>query len=230
MFSGKGDNWTTFVFQFERFARWYEWSEQKKAEKLVDCLSDKVLEYAVRLDLEGYVDLKKNLARRFERKDAPAVARRKLSYIRQDESEAPEEFSQRVYFLSWDTHPNAPQDTIDEISVEVFLRGCRDKRAAEAVLEKRSGTIHKACKALEYIKESIANHKAIFGTGSKPILTTSRVNFEDYDEEVGELRQVQKFPVKIFSSGTGAKSPPSATMVLRQTNTSPVPPNVAGDS
>lgn len=46
---------------------------------------------------------------------------------------------------------------------EIFLRGCKEKEAAKAAMEKGSNGIHKA---LKYVKESLANQRAIFGTKS----------------------------------------------------------------
>jgi hypothetical protein len=94
-FSGKEDNWSSFVFQFERVANCQDWSHQKKGSRLIDCLT-----------------------------------------ARQKEEESIEDFVQRVYFLTLDSHPEAHQCMTDEIAVEVFLHGSKDKHAAEITMEK----------------------------------------------------------------------------------------------
>ena len=49
----KGDKtWDSFIFQFERVADRCGWSSRKQAEKLVDCLGGKALEYVRELQLE----------------------------------------------------------------------------------------------------------------------------------------------------------------------------------
>jgi hypothetical protein len=60
----------------------------------------KLLEYTVKLQLEDYDELKRELKRRFEVKDAPPVARRKLHVTLQKEDEKLVDFSQGVYFLA----------------------------------------------------------------------------------------------------------------------------------
>jgi hypothetical protein len=63
---------------------------------------------------------------------------------------------------------------LDEIAVEVFLKACKDKRAAEVVLGKEPQFIGEA---LKMIKASVANLKALFGTSSRPILSNRKVSF-----------------------------------------------------
>lgn len=172
-FNGDG-NWDSFIFQFERLADRYKWNERKSRERLLDCLKDKALEFAKEIRSRDYNKVKKNLSRRFSRKEAPIAARRQLMSIRQKEGESLEEYSQRVQFLCMDGHPEAREETIDQISVEAFLRGCRDKEAAKSAMEKNP---HSVYKALKYVKASINNQQALFG--HRPSYSTRQVTFED---------------------------------------------------
>jgi hypothetical protein len=43
------------IYQFDRVAERQGWSSVKKVNRLIDCLSDKALEYAVRLNLREYI-------------------------------------------------------------------------------------------------------------------------------------------------------------------------------
>jgi hypothetical protein len=51
--------------------------------------------------------------------------------MRQQESESLEEFSQRIYLMALDGFDKGNPEVVDQIATEAFLRGCRDKEAAE---------------------------------------------------------------------------------------------------
>ena len=172
-FNGDG-NWDSFIFQFERLVDRYEWSDRKARERLLDCLKDKALEFAKEVRSRDYYKLKKTMTRRFSTKEAPIAARRQLMSIRQKEGENLEEYSQRVQFLCMDGHPEAREETIDQIAVEAFLRGCRDKDAAKSAMEKNPRSIYKA---LKYVKASQNNQQALFGNRST--YSTRQVTFAD---------------------------------------------------
>ena len=150
----KGDKtWDSFIFQFERVADRCGWSSRKQAEKLVDCLGGKALEYVRELQLEeDYKRMKRKLAKRFGVKDAPITVRRQLQFLKQEDNETLEEFSQRVHFLVMDGYPGALESTIEQIAVEHFLKGCIDHRAASVAMNKNPTHIHKAVK---YTKDAI---------------------------------------------------------------------------
>jgi hypothetical protein len=188
-FTGKEDKWSSFVFQFERIANRQDWSHRKRGSRLIDCLSGRALEYAVRLKLQDYDDLVVNLKRRFDIKDPPSVARRNMLTARQKEEESIENFAQRVYFLTLDAHPEARQCTIDEIAVEVFLRGCKDKHAAEITMEKEP---HNVQEALKFLKSSMANHRSLFGMAPRSAMTRRVGFYQDDEDEEALVRQVQK--------------------------------------
>jgi hypothetical protein len=78
-FSGKERNWDSFIYKFDRIADRQEWRDSRKLSCLIDCLSDRALEYAVKLKLSEYRELKRSLAHRFDIKDTPPVARRVLA-------------------------------------------------------------------------------------------------------------------------------------------------------
>lgn len=102
-FSGDGKiSWDTFITQFERLAERHEWGKRKKSDKLLSCLEGLALEYVCKRKLHKYRDIKKEMSRRFNTKDNPISARRKLQYIRQHEDERLQEFAQRVHFITID--------------------------------------------------------------------------------------------------------------------------------
>ena len=73
-----------------------------------------------------------------------------------------------------DGHPGAKEDTINQMAVESFLRGCKDKEAARCAMDKNPKTVYKA---LKYVKAAINNQKALFG--SKPNYVARQVTFAD---------------------------------------------------
>ena len=189
----KGDKtWDSFIFQFERVADRCGWSSRKQAEKLVDCLGGKALEYVRELRLEeDFTRMKRKLAKRFGVKDAPITVRRQLQFLKQEENESLEEFSQRVHFLVMDGYPGALESTIEQIAVEHFLKGCIDHRAASVAMNKNPTHIHKAVK---YTKDAINNRKVLYG---KSATTSSirKVSFND-DESLSEEEDQQEYKVR----------------------------------
>jgi hypothetical protein len=159
-YTGKG-NWETYLVQFERMATRSGWDDRDKVDRLFDCLADQALEYAQRMSTEDYHELCAEMSRRFKLKDTPIASRRQLHLIKQLEGEELAEFSQRVHWLAMDGHPNARPSTVQEVAVEAFLRGCKDKYAAEMAMEKEPVTIFDA---VEYVKNSSSNHQALFGS------------------------------------------------------------------
>lgn len=69
----------------------------------------------------------------------------------------------RVHFLTLDGFYNNSGDVVDQIGTEAFLRGCHEKEAARYVIERNPRTINEA---LKWIKASMANHRAIYGSRS----------------------------------------------------------------
>ena len=176
----KGDNtWDSFIFQFKRTAKRYDWSSKKKADRLVDCLGGKALEYVRELHLErDFKQMVKKLTRRFGVKDAPGTVRREIALLKQEESETLEEFSQRVHFKVMDGFPGAKKRTIEQLAVEHFLKGCTDRKAASIAMDKNPSKIHRAVK---YTKDAINNRNVIYG--KMPLSQSARkVTFYEEDE------------------------------------------------
>lgn len=107
------------------------------------------------------------MSRRFNNKDNPISARRKLQFIKQYEFESLQEFPQRVHFITIDGYSESGRKAVDQISTESFIRGCRVKETARSVMEKNPKNVHEA---LGMIKTSIANNK-LFIVPARPIIT-----------------------------------------------------------
>ena len=179
----KGDNtWDSFIFQFKRTAKRYDWSSKKKADRLVNCLGGKALEYVRDLHVErDFRQMVKKLTRRFGVKDAPGTVRRELPLLKQEETETLEEFSQRVHFKVMDEFPGAKERTIEQLAVEHFLKGCLDRKAASIAMDKNPSKIHRAVK---YTKDAINNRNVIYG--KMPQTQSARkVTFYEEDNRYG---------------------------------------------
>lgn len=163
--TGKGAlTWDSFIYRFEWTASRRCWDETKKTSRLFDYLSDGALEFGRRAGSgRRYQELRRLPMHRFSRKEEPSSARRQFQYIMQLETETLEEYAERVHFLALDGFCNNSGDIVDQIGTEAFLLGCREKEAARYVIERNSRTINEA---LKWIKASMANHSAIYGSRS----------------------------------------------------------------
>ena len=86
-----------------------------------------------------------------------------------------EDFSHTVYVLALDGYGKCEDDALEDIATEAFLRGCKEKEAAIKAMEKNPVTLSKAIK---FVKTSLANQKAIFGS-EKTSLAQRQVTFSD---------------------------------------------------
>lgn len=69
--------------------------------------------------------------------------------MRQGNTESLEEFSERVQFLTMDGCHHSTSDIMDQIGIEAFLRGCREKEAAHYIIEKNPKSINEELPAPE---------------------------------------------------------------------------------
>ena len=176
-FDGTGKpSWESFIYQFERTANRRNWRNKRKTGRLIDCSKDIALEYARKVNKDDdYDSLRKKMKRRFSKKPEPVTARRQLQYVRQQEHESLEDFAHKVYVLALDGYEKCDDDAIEDIATEAFLRGCKEKEAAIKAMEKNPVTLSKAIK---FVKTSLANQKAIFGS-AKTSLAQRQVTFSD---------------------------------------------------
>ena len=70
---------------------------------MIDCLTDKALEYASRSEnKENFANLKNELKVRFDYKEVPIAAKQRLHLAKQDEDETLEAFLQRILGIAMD--------------------------------------------------------------------------------------------------------------------------------
>ena len=153
--------WSTFLFSFKFLARGNRWTARKKLEMLRTCLRDKAVAFVEKQPREVQRDyglLSKALGKRFGTKDPPSTYRKNLQGIAQFDGESLEEFSERVYSHTADGYPAANEAMIQELAVDYFFKGCKNKNAT--VLANTGGTpcktLNKACRR---VKEQMQNLK-----------------------------------------------------------------------
>ena len=137
-------SWTSFITRFARTAERRGWSERKKMDKLLDCLSEKALEYANRSKAETYEVLRRELGLWFDLKEAPVTAWQRLHVVRQDDGESLEDFLQRVLTITMDGFDKAEVGTLQQLATESFLRCSKHKDAAMTVMNQSEATIQDA--------------------------------------------------------------------------------------
>ena len=110
--------------------------------------------------IDDYRRLVKDLQDRFGRKDKPITARRKLLTLRQAENMTLEQFADESMKVAMDAHPEGTDRTKEDAAIDAFLKGAKDKQAAEAAMDKNPRSLRKA---VQYMKTAAANKAAIYG-------------------------------------------------------------------
>jgi hypothetical protein len=82
--------------------------------------------------------------------------------VRQQEHERLEDFAHKVYVLGLGGYEQCEDGALEDIATEAFLRGCKEKEAAIKAVT--------LSKAIQFVKTSLANQKAIFGSAKTPWL------------------------------------------------------------
>ena len=171
--------------KFDRISQRRGWSEDKKLDRLYDCLTDKALEYAARSDnRDNFAALKGELALRFDLKEEPVAARQQLHLAKQGDDETLEAYLQRILAITMDGYKDVSAVLLQQMATEAFLHSCRDKDAATLVMNEAPQTIHVACKR---IKTMLANKKAIGG----------KVSFSERIFTVQEEKRVSNIEKKV---------------------------------
>ena len=195
LFSGDpvGLSWTSFIMKFDRIAQRREWSESKKLDRLIDCLTDKALEYASRSEnKENFTDLKNELKLRFDYKEEPIAVRQRLHLARQDKDETLEAFLQRILGIAMDGYKDEKSSIWQQLATDAFLRGCKNKDAAMIVMNEGPKSVHEACKR---VKTIMANKKAIGGKVTfqeKAFSIQEETRVSNVEKKVEDLTQLIK--------------------------------------
>ena len=135
-FDGKVGEWDDWFHKFKYIARACGWTRRERLFRLTTSLRFAAL--TAHRNLPSHVrnnfdQICKAFKKRYgkARWSTKAGLRAQLSSIQQKEGEDLEVFADRVHALVIDAHPKGtPSETTEMYSVEHFLAGCKDKRAA----------------------------------------------------------------------------------------------------
>ena len=127
------------------------------------------------------------MSERFNIKTDPSVIHKEMFLVKMGSEETSEKFAQKVQFMAMDAHPGAKEETIQKISIEVFLRGIPNKDATQSSSDKCTKTIQKV---LKYVKNAINTQKAIFK--AKSSIPHHQVTFADTDKSDVPVRAVSQ--------------------------------------
>ncbi|XP_052714028.1 chromosome partition protein Smc-like [Crassostrea angulata] len=144
-YDGKTE-WKPYYIQFNHIAKKYMWNEREKLDKMIECLREKALKFFSSRPENVQKDFKllcQKFKERFERKDQSHIIRRQLQEIQQKADETLEEFAERIEDLSTEAYPDSPEFFRSTITIDAFLRGCLEKRAALVTLDKDPKTLDK---------------------------------------------------------------------------------------
>lgn len=194
-YDGRND-WRPYFVQFNHIANRYNWTNQQRLDKLIECLRDKALKFFTSRSTaiqEDYQAICKKLNERFGSRDLPHIVRRQLQDLRQLQEESLEEYAERAQEMATDGYPGTPDAFIQVVAIDAFLKGCSDKKAALTAMDKDPDSLDQA---LQYVKCAITNQRVILGQ-RKLDVGIKRVTFqesdtgndEDYDEPIDDETQ-----------------------------------------
>ena len=172
-----------FIFQFRKLAKSGRWTEREKQDRLLGCLRGKAITYVQsrpKSERKDYYALKELLNQRYGIMELPATARRYLQSMRQEEDESLDDFADRVLVKVAEGYPEVPDDTLQILATENFLRGCKDRSAAYAAAERKPDDLQMA---MQEVRDAAANMK-IFGRSGG--MSARQVTFQEVEEKKSE--------------------------------------------
>ena len=174
-FSGESKEWNAFLFQFKQYCRANKLSTKDKRASLLRCLRGKATDYIrnrPKYVVNDYKELVRDLNKRYGKADPASAIRKELQTITQADDQTLEEFADHVYDLTLEGYPKSPDEMVQTLAVDAFLKGCKDKHASLMAMEKSPKTVQKAVK---YVKTSIQNRKSLSDEWSVWRVTTDQV-------------------------------------------------------
>ena len=180
--------WAPFILQFQRMANRYDWPDEEKLERLIQCLRDSALTFYSKLPertQNNYQELLERMGNRFNKQEPPTTVRRRLQELKQGAEESLEEFAEHARRLALDGFPGAGVEVVDAVAADAFLKGCRDKSAALIAMQQRPQTVDQAA---EWVKEAIHNQNVLYGEAKPRVRKVYAVEEEDDSEQVPKVR------------------------------------------
>ena len=76
--------------------------------------------------------------------DLPHSIRKQLQDVKQNVEESIEELTERVQEMATDGYNKATEQFVEQMAVDAFLKGCNDKKAGLATMDKNPSRIDQA--------------------------------------------------------------------------------------
>ena len=177
-FDGKVGEWVNWYHQFEFLATHYNWDDRERLVRLVSCLKGPALTAHRNFSQRArntYAHCIAALQERYgSRKPALIITlRAELSTVRQEEGESMDTFGDRVYALTNQAYPDLAPALLQCLAVPAFLKGLRDRNAAQAMKFRDPKSIQEAVVTVTHIQGA----SRIFGNRAVP--TARPVSFGD---------------------------------------------------
>ena len=185
-FDGTGD-WDGFMLPFKRAIKRYQWSDEEKLDRFVECFRGHASKFITTLPLsvqDNFDRLAKMMEDRFNRKDPPTTARKRLEDLRQ-KGETDDEFAEEARRLVARAFPTVTITLQEELAAEAFLKGYRNSRVGYEALNKAPKTISEA---LDIVVQVQHNYKATVGRETEMRRSSRRVSWEDEYLHAGESK------------------------------------------
>ena len=144
-FDGTGD-WIGFMLPFKRASKRYQWSDEEKMDRFVECFRGHASKFITTLPLsvqENFDRLAKMMEDRFNRKDPPTRSRKRLEDLRQ-KGETDDECAEEARRLVARAFPTVAIELQEELAAEAFLKGYRNSRVGYEALNKAPKTVSEA--------------------------------------------------------------------------------------
>ncbi|KAL5011242.1 hypothetical protein ScPMuIL_011676 [Solemya velum] len=181
-YDGTSD-WASFMMPFERAARRCGWPEEEKLDRFVECLRGQAIKYLSALPpqvMNNFNELKRQMENRFDRKEPPTTARKRLADLRQ-KHESNEQFAEEVRRLVTLAYPTVGMELQEELAAEAFLKGYKRPKTAYEALGRQPKTI---AAALDIVTQLEHNYRATVERDAESSRKFRRVSWnEEVDDE-----------------------------------------------
>ena len=177
-----GTGWKGFIHQFELWCSAYGLPEGDKVGRFLLALTGKANDFALEIPeqtKQNYAELKQRFAAKFDKPMEPSTARSIMHDLKQEPSEDLETFAERLLIIADFAYPMIQPREREGLTVEQFLKGCREIQQAYMISMHRPITLQDA---IDKMKMALSNKTLILG---KPSGVSDRQN--EYDKNISRL-------------------------------------------
>jgi len=190
-FDGKSE-WEPYFLQFSHIGDRYGWNDRQRLDKLIESLRDRALKFFSSRTLvvrTNFQLLAMQMENRFGNRDPPHIVRRQLQELKQHSEESLEEYAERVQELATRGFSAFPEELVQVMATDGFLRGLTDKRAALSAMDKNPNSLEMA---VSLVKSAMTNQQLVYGNKR---LDAKRVHFSDdeTERETCDVRSTEKY-------------------------------------